>query len=282
MKKAATVKTAKKVAAKKVATKVVEVKTDARPKVKATIKEKVIDALVELVAPIIVEVETKPLTFIESMVKELTPVTLNGGRVIYKGENDLVLEIVNGKLFNKGILREGMRIKTATEVGTVVMVSDSKAIMHTSTDHIISRTSEVEIVDPSYKTEVVETETVVVKVPANPGRKQLFDFNGGTYSKSVLVREIVAKYVNDNPKTTLAKLEEVFACKFMGSLGILKELSVAKKLSGTGTPRYFFKPEMLVKVGNDTVAVCNQMTSDRIAMIIKLIEPLNYVITEQK
>ena len=223
----------------------------------------------------------KPLTFIESMIKDLTPVTLNTGRTLYKGENDLVLEIVNGKLFNKGILREGMRIVTGGETGTVTMVSDTKAIMRSSADHIISRTSEVEIVDPLYKS-VTITEATVKNPTQSTGNKQSFMFNGGTYSKSVLVRMIIAKYVNDNLGISIADLLTAFPAPFMGKFGMFKELSEAQRISGNGPARYFFKPEMLIDVDGLKIAVCNQMTTDKVSLIITMTEAKGYEIIEQK
>ena len=105
-----------------------------------------------------------------------------------------------------------------------------------------------------------------------------YNFNGKTLSKSFLAREIVAKYVHDNPKATIKDLEEKFQIPGMGKYGLFKEVNEAKKISGTGLPRYFFKPEQLIKVGKDEVAVCNQITEERINSIIEAAKAVGYTI----
>lgn len=100
-------------------------------------------------------------------------------------------------------------------------------------------------------------------------------FNGELYGKGRLVLAVVQKYMLDNPKTTFAKLKEVFADELQPRYGMIQEVSKAKKIS-TDRDRYFLKPEDLIKVGDKKVAVCNQFGSHNLPL--KYFKTLGFVI----
>lgn len=248
--------------------------------------------------------EAKPevkKSFMERMLDGLLAKEILGGRTLHVSneDKDLKLEIIEGKLFNKGTLKEGWLVRTPSgDKGTLVKVDEGKAIMRMSSslEHSISVRSELEILDPEVKdVREPKQETVKQDSPNIEGgdlkptelkkaepKKGAYTFDGKSYvSKSVLARDIVAKYASENPKATVAKMEEKFPAPFMGKFGLFKEVSEAKKISGTGLPRYSFKEDQLVSVGDKKVAVCNQITPDKMNSIIALAKTNGYeVITE--
>jgi hypothetical protein len=226
-------------------------------------------------------------TFNERTLAGLTKKEIPGGRTIYVGEKDVKIEIIDGKLFNRGTLKTGWNVRISSgDKGILLNVDETKAMvkLNSSIEHSISIHSEVEIIDPEekiVKAEKIKSETTSAvstastSVKPNSGRQQ-YSFNGQLYSKSFLAREIVAKYVLDNPSIDLKKLDKKFPVPFMGKYGLFKEVAEAKKISGNGLARYFFKPEQLIKVGNSNVAICNQITSEKINSIIEIAKTLGY------
>lgn len=101
-------------------------------------------------------------------------------------------------------------------------------------------------------------------------------FNGEFYGKGRLVLAVVNKYVQDNPKVTLAKLKEVFPDELQPRYGIVQEVTKAKKMSEDGRDRFFLKPEELIKVGEKKVAVCNQFGAHNLPL--KHFKALGFVI----
>lgn len=289
-----------------------EVKKPEVKKVIPTVKKTpVVETVVETKTPVEVKtpvIETKtpvevktpvetPKSFIERMIAGLTPKQVPGDRTLYVNPaKEIKLEIVEGnKLFNRGVLCEGWLVRTYSgEKGILIKVDEGKAIMKLSSslEHSISLRSELEILDPEAK-ETKETKAKVAEVASvdeagdlktkkvvEP-KKGFASFNGTSYtSKSFLARDIVAKFVSDNPKTTIAKLEEKFPAPFMGKFGLFKEVSEAKAISGNGLPRYFFKPEQLIKIGDKNIAVCNQITTEKIDAIIELAKTNGYEVTK--
>jgi len=87
-----------------------------------------------------------------------------------------------------------------------------------------------------------------------------YKFNGELHSKGRLVLAIVTQYTKDHRNVTLAKLKEVFPDTLIPTTGVLLELSAAKRFSGK-TPRFFLKPDEVIKLKDKTIAVTNQLTS---------------------
>jgi hypothetical protein len=233
------------------------------------------------------EVPAKPLTFAEQMINGLTPKTVPGDRTLYVGDVGVKLEIIGGKVFNKGVLKENWIVRFHSgDQGTVTKVDETKAIVSFgSFDQSFSSRSEIEIIDPDKKEKdkvMAKEEAIEAKATASVKGRQEFLFNGQTISsKGVLVREIIAKYMIDNPTATIETLNEKFPAPFMGKFGLFKELSEAKTISGTGLARYLFKQEQLVKVGDKEIAICNQMTTEKTNLVIAMAKALNYEVVEK-
>jgi hypothetical protein len=102
-----------------------------------------------------------------------------------------------------------------------------------------------------------EEDEVILKSERNVSK---YKFNGELLGKGRLVLAVVKKYIEDNPKVTLVKLKEVFPDELQPRYGIIREVSIAKKMS-EDRDRYFLKPEELIKVGDKKIAVCNQFGS---------------------
>ncbi len=113
-------------------------------------------------------------------------------------------------------------------------------------------------------------------LPKTSGRDtSKLKFNGELYGKGRLVLAVVKKYVEDNPKTTLTKLKEIFPNELQPRYGVVEEVSKAKKISAD-RDRFFLKPEDLIKVGDKKIAVCNQFGSHNLPL--KHFKSLGFVI----
>jgi len=99
-------------------------------------------------------------------------------------------------------------------------------------------------------------------------------FLGKEYFKGPLVLAVIEHYCQVN-KTTLAKLKELFPDEMQPRYGTIQLLNTAKKLS-EGKPRFFLKPEQLIKVGDAKIAVCNQWTSTNLIPFLKVAKKLGY------
>lgn len=138
----------------------------------------------------------------------------------------------------------------------------------------------------------VKTETAKIALPKTEVTKKTADdevvlkkengrdtsklkFNGNEYGKGRLVLAVVKKYMEDNPRTTLTKLKEVFPDELQNRYGMVQEVSKAKKLS-VDRDRFFLKPEDLIKVGDKKVAVCSQFGSNNLPL--KHLKSLGFVI----
>lgn len=223
----------------------------------------------------IAKTETKQLTFLESIVVGLTKKEISGGRTLFVDDNGKKLEIVGGKIRNMGMLQAGWHFKlSGGDRGQILSVDETKAVVkmgHGITS--ISPRSEVEILDPEKITaEVASTEsTEPTESTEQQKEKKGYEFNGKTgLSKGQLAREIVAKFVSENPKMSIKQLEDKFPAPFMGKFGLFKKLDEARAINGAGSDRYFFKDEQLITVGKEKIAVCNQMTSDKLDKVIEL------------
>lgn len=90
-------------------------------------------------------------------------------------------------------------------------------------------------------------------------------FNGELYGKGRLVLAVVKKYVEDNPRTTITKLKEIFPDELNKKYGCIQTVEKARKIS-VDRERFFLKAEDLIKVGDKKVAVCNQFGSHNLPL----------------
>lgn len=106
-----------------------------------------------------------------------------------------------------------------------------------------------------------------------------YKFNGEEYGKGPLVRAVIAKYIADHPDTTYKQLKEVFPDTLMKRFGVFASETEAKKLSGN-KPRYFLKPEQLIKIKGqkEPLAVCNQWTAGLMVNFLNVCKGLSYKI----
>ena len=99
--------------------------------------------------------------------------------------------------------------------------------------------------------------------------------NGGEpLGKGPFVRHLLTVYAEQhNP--TYKQLKEVFPDTLLKRFGIFQDEAKAKEISGK-RPRYFMKPEQLIKLKDKKVAVCSQFTFDNIQPFLKAARELGY------
>lgn len=117
--------------------------------------------------------------------------------------------------------------------------------------------------------------TVKPKAPTRDSSKYLFE--GEEYGKGPLVRAVVSKYIEDNPKTTYKRLKEVFPDELLKRFGIFQDEKTAKEIAPKGK-RYFEKPEQMIKLKDRSIVVCNQFTLDNIQPFLEVAKGLGYKI----
>lgn len=135
----------------------------------------------------------------------------------------------------------------------------------------IGGTEEKEIVQQTTK------QTTAVKPKTASRDSSKYKFEGEEYGKGPLVRAVVSKYVDDNPKTTYKQLKEVFPDELLKRFGIFQDEKTAKAIAPKGK-RYFEKPEQLIKLKDRSIVVCNQFTLVNIQPFLKVAKVLGYKI----
>lgn len=86
-------------------------------------------------------------------------------------------------------------------------------------------------------------------------------FNVTVYTKNRLVLAIVRSYVESNPEISYAELKKVFPDELQGrgSYGVFNSLNDAEKIfADSGYKRHFIQPDEVIKLKDETIAVCNQ------------------------
>jgi len=86
-------------------------------------------------------------------------------------------------------------------------------------------------------------------------------FNGTVYTKNRLVLAIVRSYVESNPEISYAELKKIFPDELQGrgNYGVFNSLNDAEKiLADSGYKRHFIQPDEVIKLKDETIAVCNQ------------------------
>lgn len=120
-----------------------------------------------------------------------------------------------------------------------------------------------------------QTTTVKPKTASRDSSK--YKFEGEEYGKGPLVRAVVSKYVDDNPKTTYKQLKEAFPDELLKRFGIFQDEKTAKEVAPKGK-RFFEKPEQMIKLKDRTIVVCNQFTLANIQPFLKVAKTLGYKI----
>jgi hypothetical protein len=111
-----------------------------------------------------------------------------------------------------------------------------------------------------------------------------YSFNGvNGLPKGKLALAICKQYVKDNPKTTLAKMQEVFKSKdIQPRYGIIEEIGKAKKHTVNNRERFFFKDSDAIKVGTQKAVVTNQWALFTLTPMLKIAKELGYKVTISK
>lgn len=124
---------------------------------------------------------------------------------------------------------------------------------------------------------VEETDTEITDKLKKGRNNDKYQFNGNSYGKGPLVREVVRQYVASHPKTTIKKLKEVFPDELLHRFGIFQEVDHARTFGARD--RYFFKEEHQIKLADKkVVVVCNQFTTANIQPFLKAAKALGFKI----
>ena len=122
-----------------------------------------------------------------------------------------------------------------------------------------------------------EIENQVTSIPeVKKGRDNTkFEFQGEFFGKGPYVRIIVATYMEKHPETTIVELKSIFPDALLKRFGIFQNVEKAKEISGK-TPRYFLKPDQIIIVGEEKIAVCSQFTAENIKPFLEVSKKLGF------
>ncbi|SHI16351.1 hypothetical protein [Desulfofustis glycolicus] len=110
-----------------------------------------------------------------------------------------------------------------------------------------------------------------------------FDFKGNAYGKGRLVLAIVKDYVQNHPGLNFGDLSEIFPKHLQGSHGVFNKESIANDIyQRTGHKRYYIKPEELIQLSDERIAVCSQWGKTNIYKLLRHVESLGYEIKAQE
>lgn len=151
------------------------------------------------------------------------------------------------------------------------LVKDETIVEHLNQTYSIATIDGTEEQEPAQQT----TKSLKVKPKATTRDSSKYKFEGDEYGKGPLVRAVVSKYVEDNPKTTYKQLKEVFPDELLKRFGIFQDERTAKEIAHKGK-RYFEKPEQMIKLKDRYIVVCNQFTLANIQPFLKVAKTLGY------
>lgn len=153
------------------------------------------------------------------------------------------------------------------------LVKDETIVEHPNQTYSIATIDGTEEQEPVQQT----TKSPTVKPKAKTRDSSKYKFEGEEYGKGPLVRAVVSKYVEDNPKTNYKQLKEVFPDELLKRFGIFQDEKTAKEIAPKGK-RYFEKPEQMIKLKDRHIVVCNQFTLANIQPFLKVAKTLGYKI----
>ena len=187
-------------------------------------------------------------------------------------------------------LQDGGNIVLNSDDGSYSISTPKKVAASKAEPKAEKKTDKKEAVKPEPKAAVKreeESDLGPKHVAGQTGRDNTrYDFGKEkNLSKGRLVLAIVRQYVSDNPKVSLAKLQEVFKSKEIQKLyGVVDEVSKCKKFTKNKRDRHFLKPEEQIKLnnGNMKVAVCSQFGVESLTPILKIAKDLGYKVTISK
>ena len=153
------------------------------------------------------------------------------------------------------------------------LAKEETIIEHHNQTYSVATIDGTEEQEPVHQT----TKSLTVKPIATTRDSSKYKFEGEEYGKGPVVRAVVSKYVEDNPKTTYKQLKEVFPDELLKRFGIFQDEKTAKEIAPKGK-RYFEKPEQMIKLKDRSIVVCNQFTLDNIQPFLKVAKTLGYKI----
>jgi hypothetical protein len=110
-----------------------------------------------------------------------------------------------------------------------------------------------------------------------PVDQSAFEFNGESYGKGPLVLAVVRFHAEKNKGITHEQMKAAFPDTLLRGYGIFTTRAKADELCKT-RKRYFVKEDQLVKLSDETIAVCNQFTGDNIGAFLNQAKLLGYTI----
>jgi len=108
-----------------------------------------------------------------------------------------------------------------------------------------------------------------------------YAFNGLSYGKGRLVLAIVKAYISDHPDTSFVELSSIFPKDLQGSSGVFVKQNIASEIfERTGHKRHFIKPDELIQVEKDKIAISTEWSVENINRVIEKAASFGYVIME--
>lgn len=125
-----------------------------------------------------------------------------------------------------------------------------------------------------------EKENVSDKNRLSEGKRDMrrFKFQGQKYTKGGLVHAVVSAFVAKKKNIGITTLKENFPDELIQRFGVFQEISKAKQFTSGGRDRFFMKDEMLIKLKDKKIAVCNQWTAENIKPFLSAARKLGFEI----
>ena len=134
----------------------------------------------------------------------------------------------------------------------------------------------------------VITDTYFHNVSRQFDRTQ-YRFNGNVVGKNRLVLAVLKRHVENDPGITFSKLEQAFPKHLQGFYGCFVTVAEAENIyASTDHKRHFLKPEELIELKDQRIAVCTQWgkgkngTKGNIDALIERAKEHSYNIIEEK
>ena len=89
-------------------------------------------------------------------------------------------------------------------------------------------------------------------------------------------------HVENNPDLTFSQLEQAFPRMLQGSYGCFVSVAQAQNIYGGGRKRHYLKPEELIGLKDETIAVCTEWGKGNIGAFITRAGEHGHVIEEEQ
>ncbi len=95
-----------------------------------------------------------------------------------------------------------------------------------------------------------------------------FHFNGKEYGKGRLVLAVLKDYTKKHPDINYSDLKSKFPDKLQGT-HVFSELELANEVNAKGNVRFFAKPDEVIKLSDETIAISSQWGKGNINKFIE-------------